>query len=209
MRKIIFAAAVATAAIAAQAPAQVINTPTTFRGFRIEGDIGWDRARANGVGQNNMGYGGTAGIDGQIGKYFVVGAEGTYWNPSKMWGVNNGDNMAIIGNADIASTKAFQEWDASIRMGFLAQPDILLYAVGGYATTRERTFNVIFDGRGTGSRGVPGYSNVGWSDGYSVGGGVEYSISKMFFMNAQYRYSQFSNHTSRQRATLGFGVRFR
>lgn len=204
MRKIIFAAAVATTAIAAQAPAQVINTPTTFRGFRIEGDIGWDRARANGVGQNNMGYGGTAGIDGQIGKYFVVGAEGTYWNPSKMWGDNNGNNMATTSNGGSVSTKAFQEWDASIRMGFLAQPDILLYAVGGYATTRERTLYT-----GVGGTGVGGYRNVGWSDGYSVGGGLEYSITKMFFMNAQYRYSQFSNHTSRQRATLGFGVRFR
>ena len=45
--------------------------------------------------------------------------------------------------------------------------------------------------------------------GYQVGGGVEYSLTKMFYVSGQYVYSRYDNHTARQRAMFGAGIRFK
>ncbi|MCA1956598.1 outer membrane beta-barrel protein [Zymomonas sp.] len=194
-------------------PNEVANhSGIKFRGLRVEGDIGWTRAQANHTsGRNNMGYGGTLGVDAVVDNFFVFGVEGSYWNPSKMWEDNSGSNVAIgskgnnigqIGTNQYSARKMFQEWDATLRMGFLPTKDLLIYMAGGYASGKQR--NVSVDGAGV----ALNKKYVGWSNGYSVGGGIEYSITKNFFMNAQYRWTQFGNHTSRSRATLGFGFRF-
>ncbi|AEI38494.1 outer membrane protein [Zymomonas mobilis] len=193
-------------------PNEVANhSGIKFRGLRVEGDIGWTRSSSNHVsGRNNMGYGGTLGVDAVVDNFFVFGVEGNYWNPSKMWENNAGSNMNVGSQGNNIGTtagggysarKAFEEWDATLRMGFLATKDLLFYMAGGYASGKQRNLYL-------NSAGVATGKYVGWSNGYSVGGGIEYSITQNFFMNAQYRWTQFGNHTSRARATLGFGFRF-
>ncbi len=99
--------------------------------------------------------------------------------------------------------KSFEEYGASIRAGYLVTPQILVYAKGGYVSNEQRKSFV--PAAGSGQRGF--YNNVR-SDGYSVGGGVEYSLTDMFYVNGEYKYSNYANHTARQRALIGFGVRF-
>jgi len=55
------------------------------------------------------------------------------------------------------------------------------------------------------------YDHFG-TDGYQVGGGVEYTVTEgrvPAYVNLQYVYSQYNDHTSRQRVMAGVGIRFK
>ena len=42
-----------------------------------------------------------------------------------------------------------------------------------------------------------------------IGGGAEYSLTDMFYVGAGYRYSNYGNHTARQRLFASAGIRFK
>ena len=85
MRKVLFSAlALGLTALTAQAAsAQDTTTPDsnpTFRGIRIEGNVGGDRFQSQGHHNDKFGFGGTVGFDGVIGNKIVIGPEGSYWH---------------------------------------------------------------------------------------------------------------------------------
>ncbi len=175
---------------------------TAFRGIHIEGDIGGDRFQSQGQHNTKFGYGATAGFDGQIGEKIVVGPEVSYWRPGD--GTEN-CSAGVIGGT--VCHKSFYEIDATVRAGYLVTPQMLVFARGGYANNTQRKF---FDA----PAGETSYYNRVHSDGYLVGGGVEYSLTQLstplpVYISAQYDYSNFDDHTARQRALLGIGVRFK
>ena len=45
-------------------------------------------------------------------------------------------------------------------------------------------------------------------DGYELGGGVEFSLSRHFYADAQYVHSRYRNRTFRNRVMAGLGYRF-
>ncbi len=54
------------------------------------------------------------------------------------------------------------------------------------------------------------------TDGYQLGGGVQYGMGSRFsgplsglYVSAQYVYSQYDDHTSRQRVMGGVGIHFK
>lgn len=196
-----------TAGIAAQpAMAQDDGTPevasngTSFRGIRVEGNFGGDRFQSEGNHNDKFGYGGTIGFDGTLGERFVIGAEGSYWRPG-----NGNENSTGLGGGTSIDHKAFEEWGAAVRAGYLATPQLLVFAKGGYVNGEQRR-------RISGPTGATLVYDHYRADGYQVGGGVEYTLTQgslPVYVNAQYVYSNYHGNSSRQRVMGGVGVRFK
>lgn len=177
---------------------------STFRGFRVEGDAGGDRFQSQGVHRDKFGYGATVGFDGQIGDRIVVGPEATYWRANDYT-----ENCTGIAANGTLCNKSFDEFGVGVRAGVLVAPQFLVFGKGGYVTNEQRK-------RFSSANGATvGYDHYN-TDGYQLGGGVELSMADRFqgplsglYVNAQYVYSQYSDHTSRQRLMGGIGIRFR
>ncbi|GGE74111.1 outer membrane protein [Sphingomonas prati] len=168
---------------------------TSFRGFRVEGQVGYDRFQSQGTNDSSIGYGGLVGFDGQIGDKIVVGAEGTIWN-------SDGENCTPGVSGGTVCHKSFQEYGAAVRAGYLVTPQVLVYGKAGFVNNEQRkSFS--------GVNGAGGFYDHFNTDGYQLGGGAEYSLNDKFYVNAEYKYSQYSDHTARQRALLGAGFRFK
>jgi outer membrane immunogenic protein len=195
MRKILILATAAIAAISSAASAQ----ETSFRGFRLEGDVGGDRFQSEGQHNDRLGYGGTIGFDGMIGDKIVVGPEASFWRANK-WT----ENSTVIGGG-VDAHKSFEEYGVAVRAGYLIQPRLLVFGKAGYVNNEQR------------NRFDTPVGNVSYdhfrTDGYQVGGGVEYTVTDIstmpVYVNAQYVYSNYTDHTSRQRVMAGIGIRFK
>lgn len=199
--------ATAVAAFSSQAAfaQDMLGYPTTsFRGFRVEGNAGYDRADSEGHHHYKFGYGGSAGFDGQIGR-IVIGPEFTYWRP------NRSANTVVTSGA-IGGTVVHQQRDqlgGDIRIGYLVTPEFLVFGKGGYVNDAQRkTFFA--------PAGETSYSGRGHADGYQFGGGVEYTLHDRFssipggvYVSAQYVRAQYDNHTKDQHAMGGIGFRFK
>lgn len=200
MRNLILAA-VAAATICTAASAEDF----AFRGFRIEGNAGWDQFRSHGDRNGKFGYGGQAGFDGQIGDKIVIGPEVNYWRP------NNNRNVVgydIGGGAGVLRDSR-EQWGSAVRVGFLATPALLIYGKGGYVNNSQRSALVGPDGAIL----ARGRTHVG---GYQYGGGIEYTLHDRFsfaptglYVSAQYVRDEYNNDTSDQHAMGGIGIRFR
>ena len=200
MRNALLFAAASIAAISTGASAQDLTT--SFRGFRLEGNAGGDRFQSQGNHNDRFGYGGTVGFDGMIGDKIVIGPEASFWRANN-WSQNC--SAGVIGGS--VCHKSFEEWGGAIRAGYLVTPQLLAFAKGGYVVNEQRK---AFDA----PAGESSYYNHGRTDGYQVGGGVEYSLTNVslplpVYVNAQYVYSNYDDHTSRQRVMGGIGVRFK
>lgn len=180
---------------------------TAFRGFRIEGNVGGDRFKAEGDKKTKLGYGGTAGFDGVIADKIVVGAEGSYWRP------NNGTSACTGFGGGLLCQRSSHELGAAVRVGYLITPALLVFGKGGYVNDSQR--NSFLSSSGlyyvNGNIVGPGYSasRRDHVDGYQAGGGIEYSLTPMFFVSGQYVYSRYDDNTSRMRAMGGVGIRFK
>jgi outer membrane immunogenic protein len=198
-------AAVATPAFAQDvAPDAPTESATSFRGLRIEGDAGGDRFQSQGVHRDKFGYGATVGFDGQIGKRIVIGPEATYWRAN-----NYSQNCTgTVGGGSLCN-RSFEEFGVGVRAGYLVTPQMMVFGKGGYVTNEQRK---LFEAPAGQSSFYDHYN----TDGYQVGGGVELSMADRFkgplsglYVNAQYVYSNYSDHTSRQRVMGGVGIRFK
>lgn len=204
MRKITLAAAAlaAVSSYAASAQDSTFGTETSFRGFRAEANAGWDRFQSQGTHDSKFGYGGTIGFDGMIGDKVVIGPEASYWRGSGF-----PENTTAGVNGGTINHKSFEEWGGAIRAGYLVTPQLLAFAKGGYVVNEQRkAFNA--------PAGQQSYYNHVNTTGYQAGGGVEYTLTDGTFpvplyVNAQYVYSDYSDHTSRHRVMAGVGVRFK
>lgn len=192
-------AALGFTATAAQAQDTTSSNGTSFRGIRIEANAGGDRFQSQGNHNDKFGYGGTIGFDGQIGDRIVIGAEGSYWR------ANDWNENCSGASGGTVCHKSFDEYGAAVRAGVLATPQLLVFAKGGYVVNEQRKRLDTPTG---------GYYDHFNTTGYQVGGGVEYSLtgeqSRMpVYANVQYVYSQYSDHTARQRVMAGVGLRFK
>ena len=228
MNRFTFAPLAAVVAIASPAFAQDASMPapatdgsyattatdntsgTTFRGFRVEGDAGGDRYQSQGVHRDKFGYGATIGFDGQIGDRIVVGPEATYWRANNYTENCTPGTVGNVGaNGGTLCNKSFDEFGVGVRAGVLVAPQVLIFGKGGFVTNEQRK-------RYTAPVGQSSFYDHYNTDGYQVGGGVEFSMANRFqgplsglYVNAQYVYSNYDDHTSRQRVMGGIGIRFK
>lgn len=180
------------------------GTGSSLRGFRVEGNAGGDRFRSQGASHDRFGYGATFGFDGQIGDRFVIGPEASWWRAND-WTENC--TGGVRGGS--VCHKSFDEFGVGVRAGVLVAPQFMVFGKGGYVTNEQRK-------RFDAPAGQTSYYNHVNTDGYQVGGGAELSMANRFqgplsglYLNAQYVYSQYADHTSRQRVMGGIGIRFR
>lgn len=205
MRNIVLAAAaIMSLSSVAQAQDATSDSTSSFRGFRIEGNAGYDWAHSEGNKNSKFAYGGSAGFDGQIGR-IVIGPEFSYWHPNK------NQNTVVTSNA-LGGTLYHQQRDqlsGDVRIGYLVTPDFLVFGKGGYVNEAQRRFYVA-------PIGQTGFYSRGRADGYQYGGGVEFTLHDKFsampgglYVSAQYVRSQFDNHTRDEHAMGGIGFRFK
>ena len=199
MRTAMFIVASSFALISQAASAQETSS---FRGIRVEGNVGGDRFQSQGVHDDNFGYGGTIGFDGVIGGKIVIGAEGSYWRAN-----NWAENCTPAGIGGSICHKSFEEWGAAVRAGYLVSPRLLVFGKGGFVNNEQRK-------RFDAPAGQASFYDHFGTDGYQLGGGVEYTLTDTalpvpVYVNAQYVYSQYHDHTSRQRLMAGIGIRFK
>ena len=168
-----------------------------FRGFRAEAQIGDDRFHSQGTHDDKLSWGIAGGFDGVINEKIVIGPEFSYWH-GRAQNVTTG-----TGGAGLVYHKGFQELGAGVRAGYLINPKLLVYGIGGYVNAEQRKAFT-----GIGATGVGRFYDNYSADGYQVGGGAEYSLAKNFYVSAGYRYANYHGHTSRERAFVGAGVRF-
>lgn len=178
----------------------VSSNGTGFRGIRVEGNVGGDRFQSEGTHNDEFGFGGTLGFDGTIGEKVVIGAEGSYWRAAD-WS----ENCQDLPDTTSICHKAFEEWGAAVRAGYLVTPDLLVFGKGGYVNKEQRRRIDAADGTQL------AYDHYR-ADGYQLGAGVEYDLthaSLPVYTNLQYVYSNYHGHSANQRVMAGVGIRFK
>lgn len=195
------AVSLAPQAASAQDTDSTSGNGTSFRGFRVEANAGGDRFQSQGVHNDKFGYGATIGFDGQIGQRIVIGPEASFWRAN-----NWTENCTTPGTSSVCH-KSFEEYGVGVRAGVLASPNFLIFGKGGYVNNQQRK-------RLDTPTGVGSYYDRFSTDGYQVGGGVEYTLGNAearfpLFIGAQYVHSQYNDHTSRQRVMGTIGIRFK
>lgn len=78
------------------------------------------------------------------------------------------------------------------RLGYVFNDKVMVYGKGGYANYR----NIDFRNRATAL------------DGFRVGGGVEYALTKNLYTKVEYRYSDFNGNVGKHGGLAGVGLRF-
>ena len=223
--RILLAAALLAGTAATPAMAQdVASNP--FTGFRVEGLVGYDTLQssddtADGSESTDetidgVAYGVGAGFDFDLGG-FVAGVEGEFMDSSG----EQEANETINGVSTQFGLDVSRDVYIGGRVGVALRPNTLLYAKGGYTSTRlesqieDTTDSVNFD------------SSV---DGYRIGAGLEQQFGSGFGLGAssyakvEYRYSNYSDFRvgdqvfeddgefdidlDRHQVLLGLGVRF-
>jgi outer membrane immunogenic protein len=207
-------------AVAAPAFAQSADE-SPFTGARIGVTGGYDVTKAgssvdddgndnNDQSIDGVAYGVTAGYDIDLGGA-VVGIEGEYTDSSAKTEFDDGDFEGFgFGQVDTG-----RDLYIGARVGAKVSPNALLYAKGGYTNTK---LNILS------SDGTTETNRDFKLDGWRVGAGAEYAMSRNTFVNLEYRYSKYSEaniefpdgtttpdfdvDTDRHQVMAGVGVRF-
>ncbi|MCS3725852.1 outer membrane protein [Bradyrhizobium betae] len=183
-----------------------------WTGFYVGGHIGgaWTNEQAinNGIGApfGDLGPGDSfrqrsSGIMGgaQIGynwqaNNYVFGMEGT---------ISGLDNKGTAVNTTIGAADDVFTWRANVlatvvgRAGFAVQNN-LFYVKGGYAGVNNRLNVTDTVGPATGSGG-----QTHWANGWTVGAGWEYGITRNWIVGLEYNYAAFGGQTYQLGGTSG------
>jgi len=196
----------------------------TWTGFYIGGDVGgawtsdtgtWTPLPAPAAFGANIitgGNGGASAIGGfhagynyQFAPTWVAGLEGDWsWSAAKGsfaqgW-TTNPAGAPVAGSFTNMSSKL--DWVSSLRgrFGYLVMPNILAYATGGVAWGK-------FDYAANNFNGAAYATSAALSStqtGFTVGGGLEWAMTKNWFVRAEYLYYRFNNGPSVVAAAPGF-----
>jgi len=171
--KTVILAAVAAAAVAAPAFAQ---DAAPFTGPRAGVTVGYDSVEDF---KDGVSYGVSAGYDIALTPNVTFGPE-----------VTLGDTTA---DADVAGLEVSRDLAASVRLGYILNPQVLVFGKVGYASTRFEASN----------------SNAGFAlEGVRFGGGLEYAISPNTYISAEYQRTEYEDNGSRDAGVVGIGFRF-
>ena len=176
MFKYVFAIAAVIAA-----PAMAQNAPLSFNCPFIGIQGGWQQDRQTLSVNNNgartsgkesksgFGYGGQIGYDFRLSPYVVLGTEVD---------LTGRTGTSQVGGANGYELKQGRTLAATARLGYLVNPDGLLYVRGGYANGRF----TLRDNSGSTSQN---------RDGYQVGVGYEQQLQRNVSARVEYAYSGF------------------
>ena len=159
---------------------------------RLTASFGGASAQNTEGGQSLLG-GGFGGFDYQMSDQFVVGVLGEIAaaNPQTTLTTAAGGASAFVNVSPAFS------WSAMARLGWLATPSTLLYAVGGYTGEAINTNAVAFAGGA-----MANFSSYNVLSGWTVGPGVEARIADGWSTKLEYRYSEYGTQTLLPGVTL-------
>lgn len=175
MFKIMFA----LAAVAAAAPVLAQDAPQAFNGPFVGIQGGWQQDRQSlelnnsGVissasqSKSGFGYGGQIGYDFRLSPTVVLGAE------VDLTGRTGRSNIGGTAGYDLKQGRTIA---ATARLGYLVQPEGLLYVRGGYSNARF----TLSDATGSDSTN---------RDGYQIGVGYEQQLRQNVSARVEYAYS--------------------
>ena len=199
VRTSVFTAMTLLAALAAQQA-----SAEGLRGFRVEGQAGYDQFHADGDHHSKVGVGAAAGVDFDLGG-FVIGPEITYW-----WAPNE---VSTIDGPGLAEHKSFQEWAIALRGGVNVTPSTLVYGKVGYVRNEQRKrftpiVNGVLDSAAPGAY-YDHYKVSGWQ----WGAGLNQMLGGGFYASLEGRYSDYkaklhSGGTHRIVGLVGLGYLF-
>lgn len=187
MHKIWIVLAAGSAIAATPAFAQDATAPA-FSGPYVQATIGYDKSKSGSEADidnlrdrkqsiDGLVYGGGLGYDFAAGDRLRVGAEAEITDSTAKWS-GSADNTAF----NLGRVKAGRDLYAGARVGYVASPSTMLYVKGGYTNAR---YNVI------GTDGTTRLKQNLDTDGYRLGGGVEYALNPSTFARIEYRYSNY------------------
>jgi outer membrane immunogenic protein len=125
---------------------------------------------------------------------YVFGMEGT---------ISGLDNKGTVVNTAFAPGGNVFDWRANVlatvvgRAGFAVQNN-LFYIKGGYAGVNNRLSVTDTVGPATGSGG-----QTHWANGWTVGAGWEYGITRNWIVGLEYNYAAFASQTYQLGGTSG------
>ena len=213
----------AGAAMAAAAPAAAQSVDDSpFTGLRAQGVVGYDSTRAgssvdddanvdNDQSTEGVIYGGAVGYDIDLGG-IVVGPEAEFTWSSANTEFADGDFEGF----GFGNVSADRDLYLGARVGAKVGDNALAYVKGGYTNAK---YNIRT------SDGTTTFDEDYDVDGWRLGAGVEYAINQNMFVNAEYRYSNYSEaevdfdgtladsdrfgvDLDRHQVVVGLGVRF-
>lgn len=188
----------------------MVTAPMNWTGFYIGGDVGgaWSHSDSswfglpsaaaftvNPTGGSNDGSGFAGGVhlgyNYQFAPAWVAGIEGD-WTWTDAGGSNSQAWTAFgtgvpIGGGSATTLSSTVDWLASVRgrLGYLVTPSVLAYATGGAAWGRVHD-------SATAADPVAGYlasTSFGTTaDGWVVGGGVEWAMTRNWSLRGEYLY---------------------
>lgn len=181
MKKFIAIAGAAFALAATPAAAQNV---ADFSGAKAAGILGYDTFDTgiiNGSADRADGllFGGAINYDLQSGNV-VYGVEAEL---TESTGELSGFGLA---------TETGRDLYAGGRLGFVVDPNVMVYGKVGYTNARLST---------------PGFGGAN-GDGVRVGAGVEALFGQNFFGRVEYRYSNYEGNAERTQGVVALGVRF-
>ena len=183
-----------TKAPAYTAPAAIYN----WTGFYIGGHLGGAFGDGNSIqGSGGRFLGGVeGGADYQFAPNWVVGAEAQY-----SWLSGNNNGRPFPGGA-LVTSNTNQLGSVTGRAGYTWGPG-LLYAKGGYAWKDKNNLAVSIAGAPQ-----PFTATGNHSDGFTVGGGLEYMFAPSWSAKVEYQYYDFGNTTFTSGPAPVVGTRF-
>ncbi|PZN96675.1 MAG: hypothetical protein DCF31_02465 [Alphaproteobacteria bacterium] len=176
-----FKSVFALAALAVAAPALAQGTPESFNGPFVGVQGGWQQDRQTLDVTNNLGtfnsrqnkdgfaYGGQIGYDFRLSPTTVFGAEVALTGRTGTTPLDGFNNLEL---------KQGRTLSATARLGYLVNPDGLVYVRGGYSNARFTIRN----------------ANTDFSedrDGFQVGVGYEQLVARNVSARIEYAYSRF------------------
>ncbi len=193
MNKFIALATVAAATIATPAMAQ---DAAPFSGPHVGVEAGWGRVGGGGrIGGDGFVYGATAGYDIALDKV-RVGPEVEFTDSTQK---ECRPDTAVAATA-VYCERGDRDLYAGARLGYVVSPKLMVYGKGGYTNAR---FSSKIDGAGALDMGTSHDR-----DGYRIGAGAEYAVTKAVYVSGEYRYSHWSGDVHKNQLLAGVGLRF-
>lgn len=194
MKKMIAVLSVSVAG--AMATPAMAQEATPFAGAHVGVEAGWGRVGGGSrIAGDGFVYGATLGYDLARGN-LRVGPE-----------VEIADSTQSVCRADAAAgagarlcERADRDLYVGGRLGYVVNPKVLVYGKFGYSNGR---FSTRLEGVSTGNvdRAID-------RDGYRLGVGAEYAITRAVYLSGEYRYSHYSADVHRNQILAGVGLPF-
>jgi len=181
-------AAIATPAMAQEA--------APFAGAHVGVEGGWGRVGGGSrVGGDGFVYGATLGYDVARGNLRVGPeieiADSTQSECRPYAGAGAGARLCERSDRDLY---------VGGRVGYVVNPKVLVYGKIGYSNAR---FSTRLEDTSAGN-----FDRATDRDGYRLGVGAEYAITRAVYVSGEYRYSHYSSDAHRNQILAGVGLRF-